>query len=310
MTDTTNGLSMRAVTQLTGISEHLLRAWERRYQIVDPQRTPGGTRCYSDQDVARLKLVKRALEAGNKIGTLAGLSNAEMRDLADAAAADRPAIGPILGMLGDGDADAIERELGKLFDWLGPVRWAVEVASPLSNEIGLRWHRGDVSIGEEHLATACLSRVIGANMPSIASGDRDPAAKIVFSTPPEEPHAIGIQLAALVAAAQGATVNQLGVETPSEALAEYAARANATQIVVGAVFLRRSALQAFLRSLRQQVPARVAVVAGGAATGGIKLPAGVTPMASLADFADWAARVSKRAPRTARVRRKASSRDR
>ena len=62
-----------AVSRMTGISPDALRIWERRYAAVSPQRSPGGGRLYSSQDVARLRLMKQLVDAGDAIGEVANL---------------------------------------------------------------------------------------------------------------------------------------------------------------------------------------------------------------------------------------------
>lgn len=69
-----------AVSRLTGIPTVTIRMWERRYQLVTPQRTEAGGRLYSQDDLHRLGLVKQAVDAGNAISTVATLSNSELQD--------------------------------------------------------------------------------------------------------------------------------------------------------------------------------------------------------------------------------------
>jgi len=78
VTTDSKGFRIGAVARLTGISPDALRAWERRYQVISPQRSPSGTRLYSEQDVARLRLIKRLVDAGQAIGTVATLNLAEL----------------------------------------------------------------------------------------------------------------------------------------------------------------------------------------------------------------------------------------
>ena len=74
----TSGYRIGAVSRLTGISPDTLRIWERRYEVVTPQRSPGGGRLYSSEDVARLKLIGRLVDQGDTIGVVAGLSHDEL----------------------------------------------------------------------------------------------------------------------------------------------------------------------------------------------------------------------------------------
>lgn len=68
-----------AVARMTGIALPTLRMWERRYNIVEPLRTPAGGRLYTREHVARLALLQAAVQAGNAIGTVAKLSDAEIQ---------------------------------------------------------------------------------------------------------------------------------------------------------------------------------------------------------------------------------------
>jgi DNA-binding transcriptional MerR regulator len=65
---------------MTGISPDTLRIWERRYQVVTPQRSPAGGRLYTSDDIARLKLIGRLVDKGDAIGVVAGLSLDELRE--------------------------------------------------------------------------------------------------------------------------------------------------------------------------------------------------------------------------------------
>lgn len=67
-----------AVSRITGISPETLRMWERRYSAVTPNRSQGGGRLYGQADVARLVLIKRLVDAGDAIGTVANLDHAEL----------------------------------------------------------------------------------------------------------------------------------------------------------------------------------------------------------------------------------------
>ena len=73
---------LRTVARLTGLSPHVLRAWERRYEVVVPLRTEGGTRRYRSADLERLRLVKSAVDAGHRVGQIAQLGDAELKQKA------------------------------------------------------------------------------------------------------------------------------------------------------------------------------------------------------------------------------------
>lgn len=69
-----------AVSRQTGVPTETLRAWERRYNVVEPQREGGHSRLYSQEDIDRLSLIKQLVDSGFAIGTIAHLSMAELQD--------------------------------------------------------------------------------------------------------------------------------------------------------------------------------------------------------------------------------------
>ena len=72
------GYRIGAVAKLTGISTDTIRAWERRYGVVEPNRGENNNRYYSDIDVTKLLSVKRLVDAGQAIGTICSLSEEEL----------------------------------------------------------------------------------------------------------------------------------------------------------------------------------------------------------------------------------------
>lgn len=74
-----------AVSRLTGVPADTLRVWERRYTVVSPLRTDGGNRLYSQEDIDRLVLIKRLVDVGHAIGTVANLSLKQLKERADSA---------------------------------------------------------------------------------------------------------------------------------------------------------------------------------------------------------------------------------
>ncbi len=89
------GYSIGVVSRLTGIHPETLRMWERRYGVVEPSRSEGRSRRYSDEDVRRLSLIKTLVDAGHQISTIAGLSMTQLQKRVEATSGQplRPATG-------------------------------------------------------------------------------------------------------------------------------------------------------------------------------------------------------------------------
>ncbi|MCE2826064.1 MAG: MerR family transcriptional regulator [Verrucomicrobium sp.] len=86
MSDSMVRHSIRTVARQTGLSPHVIRAWEKRYQTVRPARSEGKQRLYSESDIERLILLREATEAGFSIGTIASLSVESLRGLVSGSA--------------------------------------------------------------------------------------------------------------------------------------------------------------------------------------------------------------------------------
>ncbi|MCW8848565.1 MAG: MerR family transcriptional regulator, partial [Melioribacteraceae bacterium] len=77
--ENTNTYPIKVVSNLTGLSIHVIRAWEKRYNVVEPERTDTNRRLYSHSDVEKLKLLSKASEKGYAIGSIASLSIVDLK---------------------------------------------------------------------------------------------------------------------------------------------------------------------------------------------------------------------------------------
>lgn len=275
--------SMAVVVRLTGLSMHVLRAWERRYGAVTPQRTPGGTRRYSRRDVERLRLLRGAVEAGHAISAVAGLSDAELRDLlSDVPRTDRSPIDEIFAALERLDAAELDRQLSMYFAALGPATFARRIALPVLREVGRRWAAGELSVAAEHLTSAGIRSVLGAGMRGRPARGARPA--LVFATPSGERHEFGALVAALLALGAGTDVVYLGPDLPAGEVCAAALDVGARAVVLGATALPPDALDAYLTSLRDALPPTTEIWLGGHATQGLAAREGVAALPDLDSF--------------------------
>lgn len=240
---TTLHYPIAAAARLTGLSIDTLRAWERRYAAVVPERGARG-RAYSEAQIARLRQLAALVGLGHAIGGIAGLSDSELGRLLarSASAPDRstPSAGPsesspvarIAAAIDRFDQVTADREVARLAALLAPRALVHEVAVPLMKEAGERWHRGTWSVAQEHLLSAILRTVVAA----IARLEPAPegAPRLVFGTPEGEQHEFGILAATMLAAASRLGVVYLGPSLPAAEIAGASERAGAAVVVVGA----------------------------------------------------------------------------
>lgn len=305
---TTSRHPIAVVAERTGLSQDLLRVWERRYQAVQPRRGPGGHRTYSDADIARLRLLNAVTNAGRSISHVAGLSTDELSRMAqeDAAARrDQASIDPsraarshhphtaevveqALAATARLDAAELEYLLRRAVAEFGVVAFIEGVASPMLRRIGDDWHAGRASIAHEHLASSIVHDLVAESMRSLTR--RSGPDAVLVATPTGERHAIGAALVGAAAAAEGWRVVYLGADVPAKEIAAAAIASDVRVVAISLTYLRdRAKMVDELRDLRALLPAAVVLVAGGAATGGIETElsaAGIRVGTDLADLRD------------------------
>jgi DNA-binding transcriptional MerR regulator len=274
---------LRAAARLTGLSPDLLRAWESRYGVVRPLRTPGGTRRYRAADLERLRLVKAAVDAGDRISVVAHLDPVELeRRVGVTERPSQAGLEPILSALERLDAGQSQRLLALQLSLMGPVRFARELALPLVREIGERWANKHMVIASEHLATGVLRSMLGSALTPTAASRLGPT--IVFATPTGERHEIGLQSAALTALGAGANPIYLGAELPVEDLLGAVATTGASALALSLVTIPTSQARLAIADIRAGLPDAVAFWIGGPAASEVEASKGVEPIGSLEEL--------------------------
>jgi len=274
---------LRTAARLTGLSPELLRAWERRYAAVEPLRTPGGTRRYRASDLERLRLLKAAVDAGQRISQVAGLDHDELKRRATTPDAAHGS--PLDGILSAVDqllATEAQRLLSLQLSALGPVRFAREIALPLAREIGDRWADEQLGVASEHLATGVLRSMLGSALHPSATALLGP--RIVFTTLSGERHELGLLMAALTAMGAGANPVYLGPDLPVEDMLGAVERADAAALAVSVVSNPEARENRAFGAIRGGLPAEVRLWVGGAGARSLKLPEGAELIEDLDDL--------------------------
>ena len=271
--------SIAVVARRTGLTQLVLRAWERRYAVVVPSRTGTGRRRYTDRDLQKLMLLKHLTDGGHRIGDLADLTMDQIQVLyEESLAAGAPAPRPLatqpaepqalldeaLVAVENLDSQHLEDVLNRgLVDLSKPdLRGLLLV--PLLQEIGSRWQDGKLRVAHEHMATSIVTTFLAA----INSRYRVPAGApvLVVATPAGHLHELGALLAASSAYEQGWDVLYLGSDLPAEDIAAAVRHRGARAALLSLVFPHGdSNTVAELHELRNLVGAELPLLAGGQA---------------------------------------------
>ena len=270
------------VAERTGLSPEVLRVWERRYRVVDPKRSPGGQRVYSDADIERLSLLYRATRGGHGISHVASLGKAKLEQLVReiesagaslghplSAAKPHTAIEQALAFTRALDPAGLETLLRRSVARYGIVAFIDEIAAPFLRNVGDAWHNGDLTISQEHFATAVVQRVVTETVPLLTGAEGAPT--IVVGTLEGERHAVGALMAAATAASDGWRVMYLGADLPSEEIAATAVRSRALAVGISVVLSEKKARAvAALRSIEKAIQPDASLVVGGGGAKSLK----------------------------------------
>jgi len=289
---------IRVVALRTGLTPATIRAWERRYHAVEPARSDGGQRLYSDRDIERLNMLRELTDMGRSIGSVAALPPEDARTLLsedrEAAPPDRPAesegdeawVDDAYRSMILMDHEQLERTLWRAFRSLGARDFLEGVAAPLLERVGSSWAAGRVTPAQEHLASGVLERVLTwMNDPSLSPAD---GPRLVLATLPGERHALGARLAAAAATIEGWRTTYLGADLPPSEIAAAARSVHADAVAISVVQSDRiKEAELDLAELRSLLDQEVPIVVGGAAAHLLsRLPAGVQAWHDLGSFSD------------------------
>ncbi len=279
---------IQVVTRRTGLSADVLRAWERRYHAVVPERTESKRRLYSDRDIERLRLLKHATDGGRSIGQVAAWSDRDLQALVvEDRSAEVAALRPTPeGQDGAGatefqqaamsaiealDAKRLQQTLEAASLSFSPSLLTETVLVPVMRTVGARWVEGTLGIPHEHMASAIVRNVLSGIVLSRNLPGSGPT--IVVGTPARQYHELGGLVVAATAASAGWDVTYLGADLPAEAIASAAVATEARAVALSITHPADDArLPEELRALRAALPARTVLLVGGLASAAYAKP--------------------------------------
>lgn len=258
----------------SGVSQVVIRAWEKRYGVLAPRRCEKGIRHYLDEDIERLALLHQLTQFGYRIGQIAKHTNDELRDLQAKSLPCREAIKQLTKpadfiaaarkTLDSYDADKLRCVLNHALDTLGHRLTLRDVVGPLITLTGEEWRDGQLGEAQEHLHTAVVRDFLASSVPGADVPVNAP--EMIVCTPAGTAHELGALLVTATARDLGWRVTYLGAGLPA---AEIAKAANARRVRVVALSLVYpmgcELVASEITKLRQLLPETTAIVAGGRA---------------------------------------------
>jgi DNA-binding transcriptional MerR regulator len=227
----------------TGTTADLLRAWERRYDLLRPERTTGGFRVYSEEDAARVERMRSGLDRGLAAAEAARFALTETPE---------PRLLDALLAFSDDRAQAI---LDEAFARLSLEATLADVVLPALREIGSGWDNGSVSIAQEHYA----ANLIRARLLGLARGwDRGVGPRALLACAPGDLHDLPLICFGLALRARGWRILFLGADTPFDVVAETAASETPDLVVLASAQSRHEVDEDALARIAAAAPLALA----------------------------------------------------
>ncbi len=270
------GWTIADVERETGLGKDTLRVWERRYGFPVPRRDERGDRLYDAEQLGRLRLIRRLLDAGHRPGRIVPLPRQALEALAAGAeiqpsetVMDRDGPDPHatwMTWLRNDQTLRLRSALREAVHTRGLAETVEAVVAPLCVAVGEAWVRGELSVYQEHLFTeavqAVLREAIAEVERTLPPSPRRP--RVLLTTAPGETHQLGLLMAECFFTLEGCERLSLGVCTPLSDIADAARRTEVD--IVGLSYSvhasRRDVLDAVI-ALRALLPPAVPLWVGG-----------------------------------------------
>lgn len=269
--------SIKMAARKSGLTAHVIRVWERRYNAVSPDRSDTNRRRYSDAEIERLTLLRAATHAGHSIGNIAKLPLEKLRKLAFEAtpAAGLPAskrsgatatqaLAASIGAIEKLNSTELVEILGRAAVAFGQHGLLEKIIAPLAQQVGELWRAGTITAAHEHFASAVIRNFLVQNSKSYAANGTAPV--LVVGTPAGQLHELGAVMVAAAANDLGWRVIYLGTSLPAVEIAGAAIQNKARAVAMSIVYPDDDPnLAQELESLRKHLPPEIKIITGGRA---------------------------------------------
>ncbi len=206
------------VAELTGLAAARLRVWERRYEVVRPQRMTNGYRAYTADQVALLRAFARLIDGGERIGDLAARPREEVLAQAEARSLDGSPQGALLEAVRAFDRERLEGLVAQQLALRGLRAFAQEVVMPLAQSVGDLWALGKIPIAAEHLASEVVLHALKGGLRM----SRGPGPLVVGACLPGERHEWGFLGTLAIVQEDGWRIHYLGADLPVQEVVQAA----------------------------------------------------------------------------------------
>jgi DNA-binding transcriptional MerR regulator/methylmalonyl-CoA mutase cobalamin-binding subunit len=292
-------LTIGDLARISGLSVLRIRAWENRHNEPGSLRLPSGHRRYTRQHLLRLLLLSQLMDLGHRIGDLKGKTDEQLTKMLEHGAKNLPVEKRPTSpkrwewrqAVAASDAMALMRLIESASTALGTIEFLETELGPFVADVGTWWANGEITIAQEHFASAVVEEFLAKHRWAVHLAPDAP--RVVFCTLPSEPHTLGLQMAALVAAQNGLEVVYLGRRLPNSEIPQAVRQARAKTLCLSFSSIADPIYTAKeVELLRKKVPSYIDIVLGG--SGAPEKLTGVTCYQDFRAFAAWCRKASEK----------------
>ena len=265
-------IGIKVLSKACGVLPHSIRTWETRYQVFSPERTEGGQRLYSLEDLGKAKAIGALLAEGHSISKLAQLSLEELESLQSTTAEivedesywTDVSIKKLFNHLSKYSIDQVVSELQHLRMSCGAKEFIFKVVLPVMQNIGYKVSLGKLSVTQEHIvSTIVRDQLAQLSLPNFVDSEN----RVALATPDGNLHELSILIADIICRSNRVSTSYLGASHPAECLGEAVNALKISTVVMGVVssdkWNYQKSMITYLNELDSHLTQDTVVILGG-----------------------------------------------
>ncbi|MGK7389733.1 MAG: MerR family transcriptional regulator [Candidatus Cyclobacteriaceae bacterium M2_1C_046] len=251
--------SIKELERLSGIKAHTIRIWEKRYNIISPERTPTNIRYYSDEDLKKIINISTLKKSGIKIGNIANLSNEEIikkiEELHKLKSSPQIYQDQLLVSMIDLDEGKFEKMLSDLILKNGFEYSITKIIFPFLEKVGTMWLTSNVSPAHEHFLSNFIRQKLIVAIDALPIVEDKYAPKVILFLPENELHELGLLYYHYYLRKRGFRTFYLGQQVPIADIYSLTKSYN-PQYLISAIFTRPEefTIEEFFTQLSSNIP--------------------------------------------------------
>lgn len=255
--------SIKELECLSGIKAHTLRIWEKRFKLLNPERTETNIRYYSDQDLKKILNVSLLTMSGVRISEIASFSDEELAkaviEINNEEIRSLKRVNELIITMNELDEEKFHDLFDRLVANLGFERTITEIIYPYLEKVGILWLSGEVQAVQEHLISALIRSKIISETEKLPF-PKNPSKRVILFLPEGEYHELALLYFQYKLKKKGVHVFYLGQSTPVEQVCKLAEEIKVDQIITYSVVKSRDDIEDLLQTLAKNTSSQVTYV--------------------------------------------------